>query len=543
MKKSLFIILALILVSGLLFVGCSTKSTTTTSASASMSPTTTSAPQPTTAVTSSTDAQFGGVLKVITDPGLSNIGLPGELNSFNDGSYRQPALEMLIQYSTDGKGALVPWLATDWKYNAEYTTLTFNLRKGVKFHDGTDFNATAAKFSLDLVLNSTMAELKTVSSIDVIDDYTIRLNLKAFDGGLLTRMAGYGVPIVSPTAINKMTKDEAKLHPVGTGPFKFVSYTRDVSLKYEKFNDYWQKPKPYLDGIEFNFISDPVVRLASLTKGDGQIARIIAATDAVDLKATGKFTVNAQEMAIVGIIGDSAHPSAPYSKLKVRQAISYAIDSATVAKTIGNDFFLPSNQIISPRDIGYNPDIIGYPYNPDKAKQLLAEAGYSKGFDSKLTYTGADFQTDMFTQIQGYLKPVGINIQLDLADQARLNDLRMKEFNNQLLMYQLPVGADKFMADTLSSWLSSSGRFYPGSLVYYPDEYNTKLISIPKERDDVKRLALLKELGKIAIDEYCIVNPVIVEMQVSVFSNRVHDCELYRLYPMNYRSENIWLSK
>jgi peptide/nickel transport system substrate-binding protein len=572
MKKSIFIILTLILVSGLLFAGCNSPSTTTTSVppapsqkasvpaapsqttsvpaapsqttSAPVAPSqTTSAPKPTTAATSSTGAQFGGILKVITEPGLTNIGYPGVANAGNDGAYRQPALEELIQYSADGKGALDPWLATDWKYNAEYTTLTFNLRKGVKFHDGTDFNANAAKFSLEMNRTSTMAELQSVASIDVVDDYTIRLNLKSFDAGLLNNLATYQCPIVSPTAIQKLGKDASLLNPVGTGPFKFVSYTRDVLLKYERFNDYWQKPKPYLDGIEISFISDPVVRLASLKAGDGHIARTVSTIDAGPLKASGQFQINQQEIAVVGMIGDSAHSSSFYSNIKVRQAIQYAMDTAAIAKTVGKEFFMPNNQLVSQMSMGYNPDITGYPFNPTKAKQLLAEAGYSKGIDTKVSYTAGVYQTDFFTMIQGYLRNVGINLQLDVADAARYNDLRTNGYTNQLAAIQIPTGADKDMVGIYTGRLASKARYYGSTFVYYPDEYNNLLNSINTERDAAKRFALLKQLGKIAIDDYCIYNPVIVEMQVSAFSNKVHDCEMFRLYPMNFRSENIWLSK
>jgi peptide/nickel transport system substrate-binding protein len=559
LKKLLFIILAIILVSGLLFASCSTKSTPTTSVPASSSPTTTSAPKPTTTVAATTSApkptttaaptattvtpQFGGVLKVITDPGLTNIGYPGAINAGNDGSYRQPALEELVRYSPDGKGTVVPCLATEWKFNADYTTLTFTLRKGVKFHDGTDFNAAAAKFSLDMVINSVMTDLKTVSSTEVVDDYTLRLNLKNYDSALLINLANYICPMVSPTAINKMTKEEALLHPVGTGPFKFVSYSRDSSLKFERFADYWQKPKPYLDGIEFSFISDPVVRLVSLKAGDGHIVRQIPTADAADLKATGKFAVNPQEMAVISIIGDSAHSTSPFSNLKVRQALSYAIDSATIAKTVGKNYFLPCNQIITPLDFGYNPKIVGYPYNADKAKQLLSEAGFSKGFDTKVSYTSGVYQTDFFTMIQSYFKVVGINLTLDVADAARYNDLRLNGFTNQLLIHQNPAGADKDMSGIFRDRLSSTGKYYNGKTVYYPDEYTTKLALINQERDDAKRLALLQEVNKIAVDDYCLMNPILVEMGLSACSIQVKDSELYRVYAMSYRSEDIWLSK
>lgn len=370
-RKILFILLALMLIVGVIFSSCAKATPSTTPVPATTATTITTAPAPTTVT-----PQYGGTLKILSNPGVVDIGLPGEINSSNDGCYRAPALEQLLGYDTGGKGEIVPWLATAWQYNPDYTALTLTLRKGVKFHDGTDFNAAAAKFSLDLVLNSTMVDLKTVSSIDAVDDYTVRLNLKVFDSALLTSLAGYLCPMASPTAIKSMSKADAMVHPVGTGPFKFVNYTRDVSIKYEKFTAYWQKGKPYLDALEFDLVADPVVQLVSFKAGEAQIMRVIAASDAAALKATGKFTLNPQEVATDCLVGDSAHSTSVFSNLKVRQAMAYAIDNAVVAKTIGQGFFPPTNQLASPIDSAYNPNIVGYPYNPTKAKQLLADAGY-----------------------------------------------------------------------------------------------------------------------------------------------------------------------
>ena len=534
MRKLLFMSIALILLIGVLFSGCSQSTPVTTSVPKT-------APPATTATTPS--PQSGGVLKIITNPGLSNVGMPGEINASNDGSYRQPALEELLGYDPSGNGQIVPWLATDWKSNTDFTSLTLTLRKGVKFHDGTDFNAAATKFSLDLVLKSTMIDLQTVSSIDVVDDYTLRLNLKTFDSALLTSLAGYLCPIVSPTAVNSMGKAAAMLHPVGTGPFKFVSYTRDVSLKYEKFTDYWQKGKPYLDGIEFDFVADPVVALASFKAGEGQILRTIATSDAAALKATGKFTLNPQEIATDCLAGDSAHPDSIYANLKVRQAIAYAIDNTAVAKAIGMSFFLPTNQLVSPTDPCYNPNIVGYPYNPDKAKQLLADAGYPKGVDTKLSFRTGAFETDFFTMIQGYLKAVGINLQLDVADPARYNDLRVKGYQNQMVSYTFPVGAEKDMSYYFRDRLSTKSSMYPSTTVYIPADYDAKVFLINSEHDANKRLAMLMDVGKMAIDTYELVIPVQVEMGISAYSNQVKDCDAYKTYAMAYHAENIWLSK
>jgi ABC-type transport system substrate-binding protein len=442
-----------------------------------------------------------------------------------------------------GSGKVIPWLATDWKYNADYTTLTFTLRKGVKFHDGTDFNAAAAKFSLDLVLNSTLVDLKTLSSIDAVDDSTLRLNLKTYDSALLISLASYLCPMVSPTAVNSMGKDAAMLHPVGTGPFKFVSYTRDVSIKYAKFTDYWQKGKPYLDALEFVLIADPVTQLASFKAGEAQVMRAIAIADAASLQATGKYMLAAQEMAIDCLATDSAHISSPFCDIRVRQAIAYAIDNAAVAKAIGMSFFTPCNQLISPTNYAYNPNVVGYPYNVAKAKQLLADAGYPKGFDTKLSYRAGAFEGDYCTLIQGYLKAVGINVQLDLAESARFNDLRVKGFQNQMVHYTMPAGAEKDMSYYFRDRLSSKGSMFTSATVYIPSDYDSKLMTVNIERDDAKRIALLQDVDKMAVDTYLLVIPIQVETAVSATSNLVKDSDIYKYYAMCYHAENVWLSK
>jgi peptide/nickel transport system substrate-binding protein len=550
MKKLFFICVAVVLITGAIFSGCAKQTTTTPTTTKPQTTTSTTIPTVSSTTTTTTTAtpttavpQFGGTLKVISNPGITNIGYPGEVNASNDGSYRQPALETLLGYSTDGKGTVVPLLATAFQYNTDYTTLTLTLRKGVKFHDGTDFNAAAAKICLDMVLNSKgVANLATVSSIDAVDEYTIRLNLKTYDSALLTNLADYGCPMVSPTSLTKLGKDASLFHPVGTGPFKFVSYTRDVSLKYEKFADYWQKPKPYLDGLEFNLISDPVTQLASLKAGEAQMMRAIGSSDASDLQKTGKFQLNPQEVATDCLAMDSANASSPFSNLKVRQAVAYSLDNTAIAKATGRGFFLPNNQLISPLDFGYNPDIVGYPYNVDKAKQLLKEAGYPTGFDTTLSYRAGAFESDFCNLVQGYLKPAGINAQIVLADAARFNDLRYNGWKG-MLMYVFPAGAEKDMSAQFRQRLSSKNTIYPPTTLYIPADYNTKVQAINIERDDAKRKALLQEVSKMAIDTYCLVVPVQVEMGISASSIQVMGSDMYVKYAMFYHPENIWLSK
>jgi ABC-type transport system substrate-binding protein len=211
--------------------------------------------------------QYGGVLKIINPrspraPGWpSSGGGPGIEASL-------PAIERLV--GMDIKGLPRPVLATSWEYADDLSSLTFTLRKGVKFHDGEDFNAEVAKMNLEeRIKNGLVAKpLRIIGSIDIVDDYTIRLNLKEFRNNLLDTLAGWNGLIISPKVIEKAKikkgKKWAQKNPVGTGPFKFVKFERKVILKFEKFDGYWDKGKPYLDGIEMHYITDPMTSVISL---------------------------------------------------------------------------------------------------------------------------------------------------------------------------------------------------------------------------------------------------------------------------------------
>jgi peptide/nickel transport system substrate-binding protein len=165
----------------------------------------------------------GGVLKVIYGVSPNNLGFGPILQRSDDILAASPAIETLLH--VDETGAIEPWLATAFKGDAKAKTIEISLRKGVKFHDGTDFNAEAVKWNLEEYRKSKKPELKKVESIDVINDYTIRLNLSAYDNGIEYSLTGYSGFIVSPAYFKSHGgADGVKNLPVGTGPFEFVSF-------------------------------------------------------------------------------------------------------------------------------------------------------------------------------------------------------------------------------------------------------------------------------------------------------------------------------
>lgn len=293
-----------------------------------------------------TQPQYGGVLKIIdTAEGAQPIGAPWEVSGI-DSKLQKPVTESLLR--EDIKGNHHPWLATSWKVDTTKNTITVFLRKGVKFHDGTDFNARAVKWCLDQAIAA--KQLKGFLSVDVIDDYTIRVNTEKFQNNYVALLATSVCNIVSPTAFQKKGFEWASWNPVGTGPFKFVKFERGSKLTFTKWEGYWQKGKPYLDGIEFLFIRDPMTQQAAMRASGSEKVHVLSVTSgeqAAMMKAQG-FEVLSMPVGPVSLIPDSMNGDSPLSKKKVREAISYAINREAIVKARGFGFWKAANQIPSP---------------------------------------------------------------------------------------------------------------------------------------------------------------------------------------------------
>jgi peptide/nickel transport system substrate-binding protein len=534
------VLFAGLLILMLLSISCANTAPTSTTAPVATSPSKAAPPSITSStIKPSVVPEYGGILKILTATSPINMGLPWEINLPDDTVLARPAVENLVGLDSEGKGTPIPQLAASWQYGTDSKTLTFKLRQGVKFQDGTDFNADAAKYCLDMYRNSSKPELKIVSSIDIVDNYTVRLNLTSFDPALLNNLAQSGGKMVSPTNAKTLGKD-AMMRPVGTGPYKFVSYSKDVSVKFERFDGYWGG-RPYLDGIEYDISVDPSTSLMAFKAGDAQVLRRVSPKDANDLKAQG-FVLASTGSNILGIAGDSKNPDSPFANIKIRQAISYAIDTNAIAKTIGYGFFPATNQWAMPNSQGYNSTVVGYPYNVQKAKQLLTEAGYPNGMNTKITYdSGGSSYKDVFTAVQDYLSVIGIKTEVEGANAAKISDLTSKGWNNQLVSYRLNLSIGYDLGGSLKGLLSSKASNWVS--VGIPADYDAKLTQINTEPDPVKREAQLEELSKMIIDTYCIVTPFYISSSITANYTKVHDLDMLKYAGVEWLPQKVWLSK
>jgi peptide/nickel transport system substrate-binding protein len=354
--------------------------------------------------------KYGGTLRLILWASPSGTGgLPAELFA-NDFLSSFHIIEPLLH--VDGKGNIIPCLAESYKVADDLKSITFNLRKGVKFHDGTDFNAEAAKWNMD----NTIAAMSQPywGSVDIIDGYTIRLNLNQWANTIVTGLDSAATWMVSPTAFEENGEDWMRNNPVGTGPFIFESFERDVSYKAVKNPDYWKEGVPYLDAVEILYVGDPLTQKAALQAGDADVLQIEPAKMAADLEALG-FEVEVNVTSTFCLLPDTAHPESPFANQKVREAVEYALDREAIANAFSYGFWEAPYQIPAPSTMPFNPTFaLAREYDVDKAIQLMDEAGFAGGFTGTLLVIPVGIDRNIPVAIQTNLAEIGINLELSI---------------------------------------------------------------------------------------------------------------------------------
>lgn len=359
---------------------------------------------------------YGGVLRKIYVIPRSPVGVPWEIVGVSVNA-ATPALEALVR--VDKNGRVHPWLAERWTVLPDQSTILFRLRRGVKFHDGTDFNAHAAKWNLDREME---ARTIPVSSVEVVDEYTIRVRLTEYNNIWPTIFGGTRALMISPTAFTRNGLEWARWNPVGTGPFQIVRYERDVQAVYRRFDGYWQAGKPYLDGVEYLFIVNPETRKAAFLSGQ---ANFLGATfqAAAELARESKDRYNflADWSFYNVLIPSSANPDSPFRDPRVRAAVSHALDREAIVKALTYGYGAPADQAAFPDQQGYLRDRRGKRYDPRRARELLALAGFPQGFRTRLIATDAT-EREQLVAIQRYLQQVGIQAEIEQVPSTRYQE-------------------------------------------------------------------------------------------------------------------------
>ncbi len=319
---------------------------------------------------------------------------------------------------------LVPGLATSWDISADGLTYTFHLRGGVKFHDGTPFDAQAVKFNFDRFWNETspafypkakafvIAYTKWIKAVDVLDPMTVKVTLTAPNYQWLRQgLQSYGQPLmVSPASVKRYGNDGVALHPVGTGPFRFVERDQGVKTVLERNPDYWGA-KAKLDRVIIRPLQDPATRVNALENGEVQMITTPPWDEIDRLKDEGFVLSTNRNVPYINFIHlDLKNPA--LQDPRVRRAINMAIDREGIAKEIYRGTGRAEYGMLSPGTDAYDAGVRSYSYDPDGAKTLLAEAGHAS--DLKLVFEIPQAGTGEIveTWIQRDLKKVGIDVEL-----------------------------------------------------------------------------------------------------------------------------------
>ncbi|SEB26935.1 ABC transporter substrate-binding protein [Paenibacillus sp. 276b] len=338
-------------------------------------------------------------------------------------------------------GSIKPWLAKEWSVSEDGKSYTFKLREDVKFHDGTPFNAEAVKFNLDRVIDpatkaaNSLALIRPYSSSEVIDEYTIKVNLEqpsqAFLGNLSQALLG----IVSPTAAKKYG-DQLGKNPVGTGPYTFVKWDENADIVVAKNKDYnWatatveNEGAPHIDTITFKIVPEEATRIGSVQSKQVLAAETVPPQNIAALKNDpNQQLLQANTVGLPYTLFFNLR-KAPWDDVKVRQAVQSAVDVESIVKTLYLGNYERAWSALSPGILGYDTSLEGS-INPDinKANQLLDEQGWVKGADGirekdgkKLTLHYVDGspnrekRNDIAAIIQQQLKQVGIAVEVEIT--------------------------------------------------------------------------------------------------------------------------------
>lgn len=425
--------------------------------------------------------------------------------------------EPLIRYDAVA-GKFVPANAQSWSVSEDGKTYSFTLKQGVKFHNGREVVAEDFKYSLERLMDPQNAspgaksmfpiegaeaffngQATEVPGIKVVDDHTLEITLAIADNSFLHSLT---MPYAAAVPKEEVEAKGASFseQPVGAGPFMLTKWVRDSEIELTAFEDYHQG-RAYLDKVVYKIMNDQAARdnafaskqLDMMTLGDAQYGRLKNDPSMKDnlVEVPEVFTRNMKF---------NLQKEGPWQDVRVRQAINHAIDRETIVKTVLQDKAYPAIGILPTTILGHNPNVKSYEYNPEKAKQLLAEAGYPNGFDvTILTTSHPAYGLPAVEAVAGYLKEVGINLIPEQVDSATATDrLRSGDYEFGITSN----GGNVHPAAYLATYFHSRNFGASGNNSYYQNEKVDQLLDEAiVQTDEAEMIKLVQEAEEIIMEE------------------------------------------
>ncbi|MBV9656272.1 MAG: glutathione ABC transporter substrate-binding protein [Acetobacteraceae bacterium] len=371
---------------------------------------------------------------------------PADLNDNLSLSACRTMFQGLYGFDKDMK--LIPALAESYTANDAATEFTFKLQSNVVFHDGTPFNAAAVKFSLERLANpenklKRASLLSMLDHVDALDDHTVKIVLKTPFGAFVPTVAHPALMIVSPAAVAKYGRDFNR-NPVGTGPFKFVSWSADT-LKVERNDKFWRAGYPKLNAVTFRSVPENGARLAMLQTGEAQfiyplppeLIRVVERNQNISVINNPSIYARYVAMNVT---------KKPFGDPRVRQALNYGIDKAAFAKIVWSGYEDPLDSPLPP-NLAFYQKQGSYPYDLARAKKLLADAGVGEGFTTEMWANNNSINQRGLQFMQQQFGNLGIKLTVTPLEAALL----------QQKIFTVPSAEESQLQTYLGAWSASTG--------------------------------------------------------------------------------------
>jgi peptide/nickel transport system substrate-binding protein len=438
-------------------------------------------------------------------------------------------MEYLIEATPDGK--LVPGLAADWKVADDKMSVVFTLRKGVKFHSGDPLTTEDVIFSYNRYKEKTRGtRVRRVKAFEVIDDYTFKVVFKTPD---VLFVKSRGIAIGSKKYYDRVGEATFIKEVVGTGPYKVVEWKAGSHLDLERFDGYWGQ-KGEIQKARFRFVKEDTTRVAMLKAGEADLITSAPYTMVKDLKKAGYKLVKLPAHPTTQVQFQASNPKMPWHDKRVRLAIAHAIDADSIVKNLFHN--IPARVWLTPWEIGYDPELKLYEYDPKKAKKLMAEAGYAKGFEMPLYYWVGRIsgQKETTEAVALYLNAIGIKCKIIGWEPVKMLDaIRNKwHLNNEAVYVGVATPPLAHQVDPVYSLRTAYWSKSPYSVYANPalDAVYEKAI---QEFDDAKRAELLKQAFRIIHDDVATI-PIWANVSVYGMSKNIQ-------FTPTFRVQNAWV--
>ena len=360
----------------------------------------------------------GGTFRGAYYVGVSRFD-PHKATSSFDNTLLFITYDRLVHQAPDASA--VPGLAESWDFSEDGSSLTFRLRDGVTFHDGEPFDAEAVKANIERAQtvegSAVVSELSVIESVEVVDDLTVRFALGGPAASLPLILSDRAGAMVSPAAFDNPDLDTS---PVGAGMFTVSNYDEGASVTYQAYPDYWDPDAVNVDTIEMQIQADSSTRLNAARTGQIDWTFIdqnqVADAEAGGLTLLPTLTLSSQHLQL-------NRSRDVFADARVRQAVNHAIDRESIVEALLFGQGQASWQIFPDGYFANSPDAATYPYDPDRARELLAEAGYPDGFSFELITSAIPARVQVAEAIQGQLAQVGITMNISQVPGAQIADV------------------------------------------------------------------------------------------------------------------------